>query len=152
MAASEIKFDETVSYLLAKVATAFRNALERSMGNIGLHGGQIFVLVELWQQDGLRQIDLVNRLNVTAPTVSKMLNGLEEINLIRRQKSEEDARAAVIHLTKKGYAIREQVEAQWVDLEQGALSELRETDRIILVDLLTRLRNAFTGRTDNEEE
>ena len=50
-----IKFDETISYMLAKVTTAFRNALERHMAVIGLHGGQIFVLLELWQQDGLRQ-------------------------------------------------------------------------------------------------
>ena len=42
-----IKFEETVSYLLAKVTTAFRNSLERHMGQIGLHGGQIFVLFEL---------------------------------------------------------------------------------------------------------
>lgn len=150
--AAEIKFEETVSYLLAKVATAFRNSLERSMGSIGLHGGQIFVLVELWQEDGLRQIDLVERLNVSAPTVSNMVNGLEEINLVKRQKSSADARATTVHLTKKGYSIRRDVEEQWVDLEQGALADLRESDRVMLVDLLTRLRNAFTGRETPEED
>jgi len=152
MPASEIQFDETVSYLLAKVATAFRNSLERSMGSIGLHGGMVFVLVELWEADGLKQIDLAQRLNISAPTISKMLGGLEEINLIRRERSPADARSALVHLTKKGYAIREQVEAQWVDLEQSGLSELRETERLMLLDLLTRLRNAYTGREAVEED
>ena len=76
--ATHIKFEDTVSYLLARVSTAFRNSLERLMGEIGLHGGQIFVLFELWQQDGLRQVDIANRLGVSAPTVNKMLKGLAE--------------------------------------------------------------------------
>ena len=65
--AANIKFEETVSYLLAKVTTAFRNSLERHMGKIDLHGGQIFVLLELWEKDGLRQIDIANQLNLSAP-------------------------------------------------------------------------------------
>ncbi|MBA3769952.1 MAG: hypothetical protein H0X08_05565, partial [Blastocatellia bacterium] len=44
------------------------------------------------------------------------------------------------------------VEAQWVDLEQSGLSELRETERLMLLDLLTRLRNAYTGREAVEED
>ena len=82
--ATRITFEDTVSFLLAKVTTAFRNSLERHMGAIGLHGGQIFVLLELWKQDGLRQIDLAKRLNLSAPTVNKMLKGLIEINLVTR--------------------------------------------------------------------
>src|SRR6185295_17969986 len=110
-----IKFEDTVSYLLAKVTTAFRNSLERHMGEIGLHGGQIFVLFELWKQDGLRQVDIADRLNLSAPTVNKMLKGLIEINLVTRARLDDDARSTRIFLTVRGAEMREEVESQWLE-------------------------------------
>lgn len=150
--ARNIKFEETVSYLLAKVTTAFRNALERNMGVIGLHGGQIFVLLELWEKDGLRQIDLANRLNLSAPTVNKMIKGLIEVNLVSRKRVEDDARSTRIFLTDNGYEMRGNVEAQWIDLEESCLVGLSETERLVLFDLLGRLRNTYTGRKTETEE
>ena len=149
---SHIKFEDTVSYLLAKVTTAFRNSLERQMGAIGLHGGQIFVLLELWKQDGLRQIDLAKRLNRSAPTVNKMLKGLTEINLVTRSRLENDARSTRIYLTKRGFEIREEIEEQWRELEENCLLGLTEGERSILVELLGKLRSAYTGREEPEEE
>lgn len=144
--AAQIDFEQTVSYLLAKVTTAFRNSLERQMGQIGLHGGQIFVLFELWQKDGLRQIDLANRLDLSAPTINKMVNGLLEVNLVSRESIENDARSKRIFLTDAGTAIRSQIESQWVDLEESCLVGLSETERLILFELLGKLRNTYTGR------
>lgn len=144
--AAEIDFEQTVSYLLAKVTTAFRNSLERQMGQIGLHGGQIFVLFELWQKNGLRQIDLANRLNLSAPTVNKMVNGLIEINLVSRERLEDDGRSTRIYLTDRGAAMRAQIESQWIELEESCLVGLTETERLVLFELLGKLRNTYTGR------
>jgi len=149
---SLINFGETVSYLLAKVTTAFRNSLERQMGQIGLHGGQIFVLIELWKNDGLRQIDIANRLNLSAPTVNKMLKGLIEINLVTRSRFEDDARSTRIFLTPQGIAMRADVEEQWLELEESCLSGLTETERLVLFELLGKLRNTYTGRGETDEE
>lgn len=144
--AAEIDFEQTVSYLLAKVTTAFHNSLERQMGQIGLHGGQIFVLFELWQKNGLRQIDLANRLNLSAPTVNKMVNGLIEINLVSRERLEDDGRSTRIYLTDGGAAMRAQIESQWIELEESCLVGLTETERLVLFELLGKLRNTYTGR------
>ena len=149
--ATQIKFEDTVSYLLAKVSTAFRNSLERRMGEIGLHGGQIFVLFELWQQDGLRQIDIAKRLNLSAPTVNKMLKGLIEVNLVTRSRLDDDARSTRIFLTDRAFSMREEIEAQWLELEETVLSGLTETERLVLFDLLGKLRSTYAG-TDIDEE
>lgn len=151
--AAEIDFEQTVSYLLAKVTTAFRNSLERQMGQIGLHSGQIFILLELWDRDGQRQVDLANRLNLSAPTVNKTVNGLIEINLVSRERLEDDGRSTRIFLTESGSAIRSQIESQWIELEESCLVGLSETERLILFELLGKLRNTYTGReavTGNE--
>ena len=149
--ATQIKFEDTVSYLLAKVSTAFRNSLERRMGEIGLHGGQIFVLFELWQQDGLRQIDIAKRLNLSAPTVNKMLKGLIEVNLVTRSRLDDDARSTRIFITDRAFAMREEIEAQWLELEENVLSGLTETERLVLFELLGKLRSVYTGTVDSDE-
>ena len=147
-----IKFEETVSYLLARVTTAFRNSLERQMGQIGLHGGQIFVLLELWKQDGLRQIDIAGRLNLSAPTINKMLKGLIEINLVTRSRLDNDARSTRIFLTERGREMREQIEGQWLELEENCLTGLTETERLVLFELLGKLRSTYTGTPGPDDD
>ncbi len=149
---ARIKFEETVSYRLAKVTTPFRNSLERHMSNIGLHGGQIFLLLELWKEDGLRQIDLAKRLSLAAPTVNKMLKGLVEINLVTSVREDADARSTRIFLTDLGYSMRDDVEEQWLELEQSSLTAITETERLVLYELLGKLRTAYTGVDDNDED
>jgi MarR family transcriptional regulator, organic hydroperoxide resistance regulator len=150
--ADQIIFEETVSYLLAKVTTAYRTALEKHMGSIGLHGGQTFVLLELWAEDGLRQVDLARRLSVSAPTINKMLKGLIEINLVLSRRVSGDARSTRVFLTKKGRDIRVDVERRWIDLEAECLTGLSETERLVLLEVLRKLRMTYTGRKDAEDE
>ncbi|MFL6374968.1 MAG: MarR family winged helix-turn-helix transcriptional regulator [Pyrinomonadaceae bacterium] len=149
--ATEVKFEDTVTYRLARVTTAYRNALERHLARVDLHGGQVFVLIELWKQDGLRQVDIATQLNLSAPTINKILKGLAEINLITRAREQDDARSSRIFLTDKGKKIRSHVAAQWLELESDYLSKLTDTERLILPDLLGKLQSAYTGRTDEDE-
>jgi DNA-binding MarR family transcriptional regulator len=150
--AEMINFEETATYKLARVTTAYRNALERHLGVIGLHGGQVFVLFELWKQDGLRQVDRATRLNLSAPTINKILKGLSEINLVTRSREQDDARSTRVFLTDQGRSIKKDVAAQWIELESEYLSGLTDTERLILPDLLGKLKIAYTGSGDSEVE
>ncbi len=147
-----IVFEETVSYLLAKVTTAYRNAIERHMGSIGLHSGQAFVLIELWREDGLRQIDLARRLNVKAPTVNNMVKGLEQINLVRSMPTKGDGRSVSVHLTQKGKTIRSEVEKRWIDVEAECVGPLSPSDRFVLFEVLKKLRGTYTGQKMEDED
>lgn len=158
--AALIKFEDTVSYRLGRVTTAFRSSLERCMGQIGvqhglpgqLHGGQVFVLFELWGQDGLKQRDLADRLSLAAPTVNKMVAGLVKLGLVSSSRFEDDARSTRIFLTDAGISIRDAIERQWVDLEESCLSGLTETERLILHELLGKLKSTYTGRSEPSDE
>lgn len=122
------------------------------MATIGLHAGQAFVLIELWKKNGLRQADIAARLNLAAPTVSKMVKALVEINLVHVRKGEVDGRSTRVFLTEKGLAIRAEVETQWHELEEDTLENLSETERLVLFDLLGKLRNTYTGQDPEEED
>lgn len=134
-----MKFDESISYLLAKVSVGHRKMLEKTAAKIGLHGGQIFVLMELWKKDGQRQVDLAGRLDVAAPTVNKILGGLLEGDFVTRSKYEDDARSTRIFLTSKGLDARALLEAEWDILEEHTTINLTDTEILVLKQLLARL-------------
>lgn len=132
-------FEDTVAFLLTKVSTSHKNLTEKFVNEIGLHSGQVSVLMELWKTDGLRQIDLAERLNLAAPTVNKILGGLLEKDLVTRGRYEDDARSTRIFLTESGLAARDQVIIQWEKLDLQSTSGLEETEVLILKLILSKL-------------
>ena len=134
-----MEFRDSVSYLLSKLTTAHRNLLEKSVQEVGLHSGQVFVLFELWRKDGQRQVDLAEKLNLAAPTVNKILGGMLGTDLVTRERYEDDARSTRIYLTDKGRTIREALETKWLDVEEQTVMGLTETEALILKQLLAKL-------------
>lgn len=132
-------FRNSVSYLLSKLTIAHRNLLERSVQEIGLHSGQVFVLLELWKKDKQRQVDLADKLNLAAPTVNKILGGMLEADLVTRERHDDDARSTRIALTKKGRDIRPQLESTWNEIEEQTLMGLTDTEALMLKQLLAKL-------------
>jgi MarR family transcriptional regulator, organic hydroperoxide resistance regulator len=132
-------FRDSVSYLLSKLTTAHRNLLEKSVQEVGLHSGQVFVLFELWKKDGQRQVDLAEKLNLAAPTVNKILGGMLQADLVTRERYEDDARSTRIYLTDKGRNVRDALELKWTDIEEQTVMGLTETEALILKQLLAKL-------------
>jgi len=134
-----MQFEDTAAFLLAKVATAQKNTLEKHVNSVGLHSGQVFVLMELWKTDGQRQIDLAARLNLSPPTVNKILGGLLENDFVTRARYEDDARSTRIFLTQKGIDVRQDLEQAWEALEDQTLLGLTDTEALMLKQLLQKL-------------
>ncbi len=134
-----MEFEDSVSYLLAKISVAHRNLTEKAAKAAGLHSGQAFVLFELWKQDGQRQIDLASRLNLSPPTVNKILGGLLDKDFVVRERYEDDARSTRIFLTQKGVDVRAKLEEQWALLDERTLGGLTDTEALMLHQLLTKL-------------
>jgi len=145
-----MKIQETVSYVLSRVGTAYRNSLERKMDRIGLHGGQVFILMELWKQDGQRQVDLAGKIGVSTPTINKMILGLIQSRLVERTRLENDARSTRIFLTPDGAQIKESVESQWHELEEETVAGLTDAERLILFELLMKMKNLYSGSTEED--
>lgn len=137
-----MNIEDSVSYHLAKLTTAHRNLLEKTVTDIGLHSGQVFVLLELWKQDGLRQIDLADRLNLAPPTINKILGGLLEGGFVTRARYEDDARSTRIFLTDKGKEVKASLEEKWAELEEQTVLGMTSTEALILKQLLAKMLGA----------
>ena len=134
-----MKMEDSVSYELSRLAVYHRNLIESSLQEIVLHSVQMFVLSELWKSDGQRQIDLAEKLNLSPPTVNKILGGLLENDFATRARYEDDARSTRIYLTQKGRDIQTEVGTQWEKLEEETLFGLTDTERLLLLQLLRKM-------------
>ncbi len=140
-----MNIENSLTYLLTQVSIAYRNYLQQAMNEIGLHGGQIFVLISLWSNDGQSQIDLVKALSLSPPTVNKMIGSLERNGFVESRRCGVDGRMMRVHLTKKGIQSKASVEAQWAKLEAQSFANLTETEKLILQQILGKLKENLKG-------
>jgi MarR family transcriptional regulator, organic hydroperoxide resistance regulator len=129
------------SFALAKVCRAHRSYVGELLAEHGLHVGQDMVLVELWQNDGLRGGDLADRLGVEPPTITKMLRRLESCGLVERRADPEDARSLRVYLTGSGRALEEPVSRCWERAEHTVLAGMNAKDRQTFRKLLDRVKS-----------
>lgn len=130
---------ETLLHEIVQLAKSWRGLIRQQLAAVGLHIGQEQLLLQLWQEDGLSQAQLAERMRVEPPTVTKMLQRLERAKLVRRTRDRAGTRAYLVHLTDDGQALREPVEAVWAAAEQRVTAPLEPTELRTLRDLLGRL-------------
>lgn len=138
--------ENSLSYLLTNTANAFRTNLESAMNEIGLHSGQVFVLISLWQNDGQNQINLAHNLNLAPPTVNKMVKSLLDKGFVTCLKCENDGRMMRVYLTGKGRDCKDLVINQWQKHEETSFANLTETEKLVLSQLLLKMKENFFNK------
>lgn len=126
--------------MLAKVCRSHRAGVGELLAKVGLHVGQEMVLIELWEQDGLRGGELAARLGVEPPTITKTIRRLENCGFLERRQDPDDARSFRVFLTEEGRALEEPVARCWERVEEKTLAALNVEEQRVLHGLLTKVR------------
>jgi DNA-binding MarR family transcriptional regulator len=130
---------ESINFLLRMICQAQRNQMSDALAEIGLYAGQEMFLWHLWREEGLTQSQLVERMCVQPPTVSKMLDRLEKAGLVERRPDAENSRLSRVYLTERGNIQKLAVRAIWTDIEQRLTRRLSVEERIVLRRLLLQV-------------
>ena len=124
--------------------SAVRRARGRNVAQAGeeLTLSQLYVLLALREEGELRVGALAEAAGLAAPTVTRMLDGLEKDGVVVRQHSEEDRRAVTASLTKRGCELVD-AKRKDVDAKLGTVYDsLDPADRAQAERLLTSLAEA----------
>ena len=132
-------FENTLNYMVADLTAVHRTALEKQLKTVRIHSGQVFILFELWKKDDISQIDLSKNLNLSPPTINKLVKGLSEAGYVNLRRSSEDARIVNVSLTSKGSEIKRGIESIWMQLEENITQNLTQTEKLILFQLLEKI-------------
>lgn len=137
--------DQSAGYLVNHLARLFARGLAARLGPIGLALGAFPALLELWQEDGLTQKDLVERLDIEQATMANTLARMERDGLVTRRRDEGDGRLQRIWLTDRARGLRQAAVAAALEENAARLAPLDETERALLLALMRRLLRGETG-------
>lgn len=138
---------EDVTSAVVKATKTYVRAVGIRLADLGLQPGQDVLLSFLWKKDGLSATDIVEKLHVEPPTVTKGLARLEKLGLVTRRRDARDARVSRVYLTARGRRLREPVQAIWKAVRAEAYAGMspaeQETLRALASRMLENLRAAF---------
>ncbi|NHT74780.1 MarR family transcriptional regulator [Rhizobiaceae bacterium CRRU44] len=97
---------ESATYLASLLARGFSRQLQERGRKLGFAPGQFPVLAELWNEDGLTQRQLLDRLDAEQATIANTLARMERDALITRRPHPTDRRAQQVFLTDRGRALK----------------------------------------------
>ena len=135
---------EPLLYEIGETAHTLRRAFDRRAAALGVTRAQWKVLSRLNRQPGLRQVELADLCDVEAITLCRIVDRLEEAELVERQRDPSDRRAWRLELTPKAAPIVKQLMALADELAEEAFAGLEAGDIALLRERLGRIRTNLT--------
>jgi DNA-binding MarR family transcriptional regulator len=135
---------ESINFLLGVIGRRQRAQMNEALAANGIYAGQEMFLWHLWRQDGLTQSQLVERLCVQPPTVSKMLDRMEKAGLVERRPDPDDSRVTRVYLTEQGRRNQDAVSEVWKTIERRLTMGLSVEERLLLRRLLLQVHENLT--------
>jgi Transcriptional regulators len=117
----------------------FQKQLFANVKSLGLTTGQPKVLDYLQDHDGSSQKEIAKGCHIEPATLTSLLAGMEKKELITRSMKEGDRRMLYVSMTKKGWKLQAQINAEFSRLEQMAMQNMSEEDKAMLIQLLSKI-------------
>ena len=106
----------------------------------GLSTAQYYLLRVLWEEEGLSQRKLSERVCTTEPTTQSALLGMEKKGLVRRVKNKIDRRANHIYLTAKGRKLEIELIPVAIDINNMASKGISKSDLKLFNEVIKKIR------------
>jgi len=131
---------ETLPFEISETAHALRKAFDRRACGHGVTRAQWKVLFRLNRNPGMRQIELADMLDIEPITLSRIIDRLEESDLVERLADPTDRRAWRLHVTAKAQPLIEKLRAIADDMLAEAFAGIDPKDIEITRQVLGRVR------------
>jgi MarR family transcriptional regulator, transcriptional regulator for hemolysin len=123
-------------FLVHDVARLMRVEYDRRVKPYGITRSQWWVLAHLHKQDGVTQSELADVLEVGGVTLCRLLDRLEERELIERRSDPKDRRAKRVYMTTRSNREMAGMIDTGHDLNQEVLVHLTLEQREQFIDML----------------
>ena len=99
---AELQLDNQICFRLYTAARLVTQAYTPILTALGITYPQYLVLMVLWEKDNQPVNDIAHRLMLETNTVTPLLQRMEKLGIVSRQKGEQDKRQQIVSLTPKG--------------------------------------------------
>lgn len=141
------ELDDSMGFLIADTGRAVKRALYVRIAQHNIRGGHWYCLRSLYQQDGITQRELSQRLGIKAASTVEMLRAMEAEDLVYRQRDVEDRRKIRVYLTKRAHELQPTLMGILTELRQLMVSNMTPSEEALLKLLLRQLRQTLEEDT-----
>ncbi len=103
--------ENSTGFLLAKAYQRGLALFSEELAPYGLTPPQFSVLAFLWQKEGMTQTEIAEKAQIDRATMGGMIDRLERMQLLRRDRHPKDRRAYLIYLGLKGKELETELSA-----------------------------------------
>jgi len=113
MSNNQFKRGELYSFITGKASIAVARRLQKKFKGAGVDITieQWSVLYHLWKEDGVSQQDLCDSTFRDKPSITRLVDNLEKLKLVKRTPSKNDRRKNLIYLTKEAQYLQDKTMA-----------------------------------------
>jgi len=137
----DFKLLDHAGHLLRRAQQIAVTAYSQEVGR-DLRPRQFSLLLAIYQQPGLHQADLTQRIGMDRSTISEISKRLEKRGLLERRADEKDERASRLYLTDLGKLAVEEALPHIVDVQHNILARLPERLHAPFLEALKILANS----------
>ncbi len=134
----------SLPYLLSHSSRLLRRAFDARVRALGMTSPQARLLLVLHVTEGENQGYYAERLEVEPISLTRMIDRMEEAELIERRRDPADRRAWLLFLTERSRQVIDQVSACLAELEDEMLTGLDAAQRDALAQMLETIRENFS--------
>ncbi|MFA7601620.1 MAG: MarR family transcriptional regulator [Novosphingobium sp.] len=138
--------DENIGAMLAQVSRLLRRSFDARARGIGVTRPQWQVLSLLSFHAGINQGGLAELLEVEPITLGRMIDRLQDAQLVERRADPADRRAWRLFLTDTGQTLLDQLRPFAHETYEIALEGVTEEERAALMATLGRMRGNLSRR------
>jgi DNA-binding MarR family transcriptional regulator len=133
--------------LLLRIAmVGLRQSFKEQLASFGIPWSVWYYLRVLWEEEGLSQKELINRVGMLQPNATGAIQAMEKLGLVRTEREAADRRRIRIWLTPHARELKELLLPQVREhVENVAFKDFSATERTQLTTLLARVCVNVTG-------
>jgi len=142
-----MKFDE-LTMRIAVSLRDYRRLRPREL-SIPMPLGQIDTLDAIARNGPCTMVELADALRIDASTATRAVEPLVRNRLVERRRSDRDARAVIVELSREGRRVERQLTMERFDTLEASLDSFSREERELFADFLERLmRGALATQND----
>lgn len=146
----DLQLDKQVCFALYAASRAVTQLYRPVLDALGLTYPQYLVMLVLWERGAATVTELGHALELASGTLSPLLKRLAANGLVRRERSTDDERSVLIHLTDAGTALR--TRASGVPSRIAGATGMELVELTALRQNLVRLTEAVGAHRLNPDE
>jgi DNA-binding MarR family transcriptional regulator len=124
----------------------FNKALREKLAQHDITFSQYQHLRQLWQQDGLAQVELSRRIGIETASSTAVIDQLEKLGYIRRNRDSADRRRLIVHLTGSGRALERPLDGCAIAVNRRARNGLTNAQIASLFEMIEKIIANLGGK------